>query len=193
MSSKKEVLYALRRNIDQRHEMPDIDLLEGVTYLDPLEKFIETSKAVGGDAILLKAGETVDDVVRARFPEAKTIASNLSGIAFATFNPDDVDDPHRLNGTDLAIVEGEIGVAENGCVWIPQNVKYKAIYFIAEYLVIVLDREKVVNNMHEAYRQIKFSDKGFGVYISGPSKTADIEQALVVGAHGPKGLTVILK
>ena len=111
----------------------------------------------------------------------------------ATFNPDEVEDPHSLNGTDLAIVQGEIGVAENGCVWIPQNVKHKGIYFIAEYLVIVLDKTKVVNNMHEAYRQINFGEKGFGVFISGPSKTADIEQALVVGAHGAKGVTVILK
>ena len=98
-----------------------------------------------------------------------------------------------MNGTDLAIVEGEIGVAENGCVWIPQNVKYKVTYFISEYLVIILDRDKIVNNMHEAYQKLHLNDKGFGVFISGPSKTADIEQALVVGAHGARGVTVLLK
>jgi L-lactate dehydrogenase complex protein LldG len=97
-----------------------------------------------------------------------------------------------LNGTDLAIIQGELGVAENGCIWIPQNVKEKAVYFISEQLVILLDKDAIVNNMHEAYRQIQFSGYGFGVFISGPSKTADIEQALVIGAHGAKGVTVFL-
>jgi L-lactate dehydrogenase complex protein LldG len=193
MSSKKDILYSLRRNISERYDMPEIDLLEGITYPDPLEKFIEVSKAVGGDALVLKPEEDINEFIKNHYPEAKSIASNLPDIQVATFNPDEVEDPHSLNGTDLAIVQGEIGVAENGCVWIPQNVKHKGIYFIAEYLVIVLDRTKVVNNMHEAYRQIQFSDKGFGVFISGPSKTADIEQALVVGAHGAKGVTVILR
>jgi L-lactate dehydrogenase complex protein LldG len=113
-------------------------------------------------------------------------------ITVATCNPDEADDPHNLNGIDLAVVKGEIGVAENGCVWIPQNVRQKAIYFIAENLVIILDKNKIVNNMHEAYEYIADTGYDFGVFISGPSKTADIEQALVIGAHGAKSVMVIL-
>ena len=89
-----------------------------------------------------------------------------------------------MDGTDLAIVSGKIGVAENGAVWIEQDVKLRAVYFIAE---------KLVNNMHEAYEEIDTGEYGFGVFISGPSKTADIEQALVMGAHGARDVMVILK
>ena len=98
----------------------------------------------------------------------------------------------ELDGTDVAVVEGEWGVAENGAVWIPQTVRHKALYFIAEALVILLDRRRLVSNMHEAYRQIKDEKYKFGTFISGPSKTADIEQALVKGAHGARETLVIL-
>ena len=192
MNSKNNILGNIRRHITDRYEMPDIDI-EGIQYPDKVAQFIEISKAVGGDAIVLKEGEDINEVIRSLYADAKVIASNLPDITIATINPDNAADPHELNGIDLAIIKGEVGVAENGCVWIPQNVKEKVVYFISEYLVIVLDRKAVVNNMHKAYDRLTFNDYGFGVFISGPSKTADIEQSLVVGAHGAKGVTVILK
>ena len=92
----------------------------------------------------------------------------------------------------LAVIDGKIGVAENGAVWIEQDVKQRAIYFIAEKLVILLNKNKIVNNMHEAYKLIDTGEYGFGTFISGPSKTADIEQALVMGAHGARDVMVVL-
>ncbi|OAV74362.1 putative ACR, YkgG family [Bacteroidales bacterium Barb7] len=194
MSSKNDILENIKRNIKFTCDLPDISCLKGMEYADKTAQFIEITQGVGGNAYLLKEGEDINDLIKTLYPEAKEIASNLPDITIATRNPDTIDDPHALDGTDLGIIQGEVGVAENGCVWIPQNVRQKAVYFISEYLVIVLDRKNIVHNMHEAYRQIKFSDKyGFGLFISGPSKTADIEQALVMGAHGAKGVTVILK
>lgn len=192
MSSRNDILGNVKRHIQSGYDMPDIDI-KAIRYIDKILRFTEMSRFVGGQAITAKEGEDINAVIRSLYPEAKTIASNLPDISIATFNPDNTTNPVNLNGTDLAIVKGEIGVAENGCVWIPQNVKEKALYFISEYLVIVLDKAKVVNNMHEAYERITMNDYGFGVFISGPSKTADIEQALVVGAHGAKGVTIILK
>jgi len=86
----------------------------------------------------------------------------------------------------------ELGVAENACVWIPQTMKEKAVCFISEELVIIVSRKNIVNNMHEAYAQIKMTDYGYGCFISGPSKTADIEQALVMGAQAARGVTIVI-
>ncbi len=191
MSSQNEILNNVKRHITTKYDMPDMSIV-GVQYPDKTAKFIDMSKAVGGDA-MLTGDKEINELIRSLYPEAKVIASNLPEITIATVNPDKVDDAHSLNGTDLAIIQGELGVAENACVWIPQNVKEKVVYFIAEYLVILLDKDKIVNNMHEAYDQIEFNESGFGVFISGPSKTADIEQALVVGAHGAKGVMVLLR
>lgn len=191
MSSKKSILDNIKQQQIEASTMPKIKL-NAVVYEDKIQQFIEMSRAVGGDAILLKEGEDINQVIKNLFPKALTIGSNIPKITCATFNPDQVDSPHKLNGTDLAIVKGEWGVAENAAVWIPQNVVHKALYFIAEELVIILDSKHILNNMHEAYQKISFENAGFGIFISGPSKTADIEQALVIGAHGARGVNVIL-
>lgn len=191
MNSKNEIIAHIRRHIRTTHDMPEM-MTETIRYADNVSRFKEVMTSVGGSAVELQEGEDINARIRELYPEARSIASNLPEITLANRNPDEAESPHALDGTDLAIVRGEIGVAENGCVWIPQNVQEKAVYFIAEYLVILLDKTQLVSNMHEAYDQITFNDYGFGVFISGPSKTADIEQALVVGAHGARGVTVIL-
>ncbi|MDR1937591.1 MAG: LUD domain-containing protein [Tannerellaceae bacterium] len=191
MSSKDDILSRIRQQVKTAYPMPEISL-DGITYPDKAARFAESVRSVGGEVILLQ-GREPNQCIREMYPEARSIASNLPEITLATLNPDEAGTPYALNGTDLAVVRGEIGVAENGCVWIPQNVKEKALYFVSEYLIILLDASHIVNNMHEAYRRIHFNDYGFGVFISGPSKTADIEQSLVVGAHGAKGLTVLLE
>ncbi len=190
---RKEDLFAkLRANTHEQFDMPDMNIL-GIQYDDTLKQFIEMTKTVGAHVIEAKEGEDLNDLVRKAYPEAKVFASNLPEITIADKNPDTVDEARELNGTDVGIVRGEIGVAENGCVWIPQTMKEKAILFISEYLVIFLDKKNVVNNMHEAYARIEMDPKyNFGTFISGPSKTADIEQALVMGAQAARGVTVVL-
>lgn len=137
--------------------------------------------------------ERIASIVRRTYPEAKRIASNLPEAAScATFNPDELEDPRDLAGTDVAIVRGAFGVVENGAVWIPRAFRHKAMLFIPEALVILLDRKQIVSNMHEAYARKDFDTYDFGSFIAGPSKTADIEQALVIGAHGARDVSVIL-
>jgi L-lactate dehydrogenase complex protein LldG len=73
-----------------------------------------------------------------------------------------------------------------------QEMGLRALPFITEHLVIVLDAANLVANMHQAYERIGLQESGFGLFIAGPSKTADIEQSLVIGAHGAKSLRVVV-
>ena len=112
-------------------------------------------------------------------------------------NPDTVSDARELMQVDVGILQGHIGVAENACIWIPQTMRQKAVCFAPQQLVILLRREDIVSNMHQAYERIRlsseyFRDYPFGTFISGPSKTADIESALVYGAQAARAVTVIL-
>ncbi len=198
MSAKDIILNKLRKNTGETHDMPRLDELKPITYIDPVAEFIQkTTTTAGARLIEMKEGECLNDIVRKAYPESKIIASNLPDVE-AQLNPDNVAEAQDLMKVDVGVVEGQIGVAENACIWIPQTMKEKAVCFASEQLVIVLKRQNIVNNMHEAYECIAaskdyFQQYKFGTFISGPSKTADIESALVYGAQAARGVTVVLK
>jgi L-lactate dehydrogenase complex protein LldG len=192
MSNKEDILKKYRANVRVKIDMPDLSDIKAITYPDPLLQFMNMTKNVGGNAIEVEKGRDINELIRELYPDAKEIASNLPEITIATRNPDEVGRAHDLNGTDVGIIRGMFGVAENACVWIPQQMKEKAVCFISENLVILLDKKQIVNNMHEAYRRIEFNDYGYGTFISGPSKTADIAQVLVMGAQAARSATVLL-
>ena len=191
MSIKDDFLAKIKANTHDEWKRPELAFTP-LSYSEPLVQFEKILKAVGGNCILLENGQDINEIILKTYPDAKRIASNLPEITCATVNPDTLEDPRELDGTDVGIIRGEFGVLENGMIWINQHTRYKALFFISESLVILLDRNRLVNNMHEAYTQPDFDNFGYGCFISGPSKTADIEQALVIGAHGAKAVTVIL-
>ena len=187
---KEELLNKLRRNVVRQFDMPSKPV-DGIVYRDVTNQFVEMSKTVGAKVLEVKSSDDLNSVIREAYPNAKIFASSINGIE-ADLNPDTIASAADLNGTDVGIIQGELGVAENGCVWIPQTMKERAVCFISEELVILLDKDNIVSNMHEAYKRIQMPHYGYGVFISGPSKTADIEQALVMGAQAARGVTVIL-
>jgi L-lactate dehydrogenase complex protein LldG len=178
----------------EKYDMPDLSDIKGITYPDPLVQFIKMTESVGGHVIEVKEDQDINTLVREMYPDAKEIASNLPEVTIATRNPDTVGRARDLNSTDVGIIRGAFGVAENACVWIPQTMKEKAVMFISENLVILLPKSQIVNNMHEAYKRIEFNKEydGYGTFISGPSKTADIAQVLVMGAQAARSATILL-
>ena len=188
--NKEELLSKLRRITIHQFDLPETPV-EGIKYQDVVQQFIDMSRNVGSEVIEAKADDDINELIRKAYPVAEVLASNVDGVK-ADINPDIVSEAQDLNGTDVGIIEGDIAVAENGCVWVPQTMKERVVCFISENLVILVHRDKIVNNMHEAYKKIHMTDYGYGCFISGPSKTADIEQALVMGAQAARGVTVII-
>ena len=197
MSSREEILAALRQNTRETYDKLDLSQLKPITYADPVAEFIKkTTTTAGARLIEMKDGDELYNIVREAYPEAKVIASNLPGVQ-GQLNPDTAT-VEELEKADVGVIRGEIGVAENACIWIPQTMKERAVCFASEQLVIVIRRDAIVNNMHEAYARIAasqeyFKEYKFGTFISGPSKTADIEGALVYGAQAARGVTVVLQ
>ena len=198
MNTRDKILTRLRNGVQEKFDMPDLSQLHGICYDDPVAQFMQKATTTAGAHLIeLSEGENLNKTVHDAYPQARIFASNLAGIE-VQMNPDTVTEAQELTSVDVGIVEGRIGVAENACIWVPQTMKEKAICFASENLIILLRRLDIVSNMHQAYDLIAHSDEyfdpyKFGTFISGPSKTADIESALVYGAQAARSLTIILR
>jgi L-lactate dehydrogenase complex protein LldG len=192
MSSRDSILAALRRSAPPPSPIPDVPA--AITYPDPQEQFIETLNAVGGKSVRVPK-LTEDELRKMDFHAgAGRIASLIPGVGASNVSLDAVEDPHELEGIEVAVIPGEFGVAENAAVWVPDTAlgRHRAIFVVAQHLVLVVPANAIVHNMQQAYERTGKVRPGFGVFISGPSKTADIEQSLVIGAHGARSCTVVL-
>lgn len=93
---------------------------------------------------------------------------------------------------DLCVLRGEFAVVENGAVWQqPRSALERRAALLAEHLVVVIEGDALVPSLHHAYERIDLAAISFGWFLCGPSKTADIEQALVLGAHGPRSMRLV--
>ena len=194
MNSRDAILTALRRNAPPVSPLPEAPT--AIAYENPDAQFAETFRSVGGTLIRLPSLVALDAELRSLefYRQAHKIVSLVSGVGASTVDVSAMKQPHELEGVELAIIAGEFGVAENGAVWVPGSSlgPQRAIFVIAEHLALILPAGQIVHTMQHAYQRLRFERPGFGVFISGPSKTADIEQSLVIGAHGPRRCTLFL-
>ena len=149
--------------------------------------------SIGGKMIEIINREEVEEIVAHIFPEENRLISTIKGLEKYRLNAEEVLDHHTLQDVDVAIIESRLAIAENGAVWITEeDTQIRVLPFICQHLVVVVNSQHLVINMHEAYERISKAEYGFGTFIAGPSKTADIEQSLVLGAHGPKTMTILM-
>ena len=192
MNSREKVLAAISRNQPAVRSLPSLAGINAVEYEDKQAKFSSVLEGIGGKVQHVSGYDEIAAYIPAYFTEGTqyiTTIPELTGI-----QPLLAGQPaHSLETVEVATIPGLFGVAENGAVWVTQKeAGLRALPFICQHLVIVLKQHNMVDNMHQAYERIGAEQYDFGVFIAGPSKTADIEQSLVLGAHGPRSLVVFL-
>ena len=192
---REAILKSVKKNKPALIPLPEINLDLFREEIDLLETFKSKVALVGGNIKELPAKETIEEFIKQLYPNSTEIIDcSEETSSLATVLITEKTNPRDLKNVDLAIIKGEIGIAENGAIWISEkNFPIRALPFITNDLVIILEKEQLCENMHDAYSLISERERTFGVFIAGPSKTADIEQCLVIGAQGAITLTVILK
>lgn len=131
---------------------------------DLLEQFMRLVVDVGGHAIVCASGQSAQDVITGLFVEQH----------------------------EVVVAPGQFAVAENGAVYVDATDLTARVDIVrAEHLVLTISRATIVPTMHDAVKLMP-RDSVCGWFISGPSKTADIEQSLVIGAQGARSLHVVI-
>lgn len=190
MNSRDLIIEAIQKNKPDARPLPELPVFP---YPENLAVQFKYSLSLnGGQAISVESIEDVEVYLRTNFPSDKKMVSLVPDL-MGNLDGKKVEDPHDLENVELALLEGEWGVAENAAIWLPEEkLHHRVLPFIAQHLAVILKKDRLLGNMHEVYKKIDIASSGYGVFIAGPSKTADIEQSLVIGAHGPRSMTVFL-
>jgi L-lactate dehydrogenase complex protein LldG len=194
MNSREKILGAISINKPSLIELPVIDINSTSSLsVDWVDEFIKTLESIGGKVIQLSSIDLIKLEIQQAKLRGEYIVNTLPVLGEVNNEINPTMEASLLESIDRAYIEGSIGVAENGSVWLYENqIKNRLLPFICQHLVICLNINKIVLNMHEAYQQVDVAKEGYGVFLAGPSKTADIEQSLVIGAHGARSLLVYL-
>jgi len=194
MSSREKILGAISINKPSLIELPVIDIKSNSSLsVDWVDEFIKTLESIGGKVVQLSSIDLIKLEIQQAKLRGEYIVNTLPVLGEVNNEINPTMEASLLESIDRAYIEGSIGVAENGSVWLYEHqIKNRLLPFICQHLVICLNINKIVPNMHEAYQQVDVAKEGYGVFLAGPSKTADIEQSLVIGAHGARSLLVYL-
>lgn len=194
MSSREKILNGISINKPALIELPVIDVkTAGDSPIALVQQFMNTLGGIGGKAIQISSIDMINDEIRQSRALGQYIVNTVPSLGEVNNEINSNMDAGLLEQVYKTYIEATLGVAENGSVWLYEGqIKNRLLPFICQHLVICLNANKIVANMHEAYDQIEIDREGYGVFLAGPSKTADIEQSLVIGAHGARSLLVYL-
>jgi L-lactate dehydrogenase complex protein LldG len=189
--SREKILADVKKNQPIGNEVTVIPIFPA-SNVDLVEAFTETMTGIGGRVFLVDDHSKVSHIVNEEFKDAGWVLS-LSEKVIVEASKKPVATPKEFEPLDLLIIDSTLAIAENGAIWITENeIKERVLPFITQHLAVVIEKENIVATMHRAYELIGDKEYGFATFIAGPSKTADIEQSLVLGAHGPKTMTVFI-
>lgn len=195
MSSRGKILSAIRANQPALTVLPNVEPLKAYDNQENLlAQYTTVATNIGAKVYDVKNINEIKTIIQNNFEAGKRIVSTIAELSDLADTKEYLSDlPVQLADVELAILQSDLAVAENGAIWITEDqMGQRVLPFITQHLAVIVNAKNIVATMHDAYNAVGITTQGFGAFIAGPSKTADIEQSLVIGAHGPRSMSLFL-
>ncbi|MDP1900332.1 MAG: LUD domain-containing protein [Rubrivivax sp.] len=192
MSVREEILARVRANQPAPAPLPVVPVFAAPADAQPpLQAFQAALERMGGRWAEAPAEGDLGAWLATLFPQAKVVVSATGEVA-GTRPLDFAQPPAALEDVDVGVVRALFGVAETGSVLLDEiQFGVPALGFLSQHLVVLLDPQRIVADMHAAYLEPALARARYAVFMTGPSATADIEGVLIRGAQGIRSLTVV--
>jgi len=120
MTSKETILAAVLENQPGPAPLPDINIFfkEGQDFV---QQYADTFTGIGGNIFLVNDIESVKALAKEHFDFSKRIITTLPELSDIAELYSLTVDPHTFNDVELAVIRARLGVAENGAVWLSEN------------------------------------------------------------------------
>ncbi len=216
MSSREAILARLRERLDGPLTAPasDFSVVTGRCWSNEerLSRFEQLITSVHGEVIHTPKAAWVDTL------EGVLTQKSIKRMALGRLNEVAKEARAVLADTDIELVSADRdieawqqeqfesvdagltsikgGIAETGSLWLwPTADEPRLLSLVPPIHIAVLDADTLLDTFHDVVEQHQWAEQmpTNALLISGPSKTADIEQTLAYGVHGPKELVVILR
>jgi L-lactate dehydrogenase complex protein LldG len=167
---------------------------------DDVSRFINKLENVAGTIDHITAEDDVVPAISA-YLQQHEIALNLVTASSKLLDkltwPDEFTvEQRKAMGTDVSVLtEAYAGVAETGSLVLLSGPNSPtSLNFLPDNYLCILRREHLVRHIEDVWQRLRQEYTGLPRainFITGPSRTADVEQTIQLGAHGPRRLHVI--
>lgn len=172
------------------------------TFPQLFAAFNEQLALAGGHAVIatslaelpddLSGGEAeawVSEAATERFPDLVGVLT-VAGIDVRTPS-----DPATVRDAPLGITAARLAIAETGSVLLVEpDVANRAVSLMTQRLIVLCPADALVPSLDEAapvLREVTEVGPSYATFVTGPSRTADIERELAIGVQGPGVLQVV--
>ena len=146
MSSRDYILKLAKANKPDAIELPKIDVSVFDNSRNILDEFILKVETAGGNVFEATSYNNVISKVTSMFPDGKVNFSTLENTeSFNSVSFETINNPHELEDLDVLVLESNLGVAENGAIWLADDqIPMRVLPFITKHLVLVLNKDLLI-------------------------------------------------